>query len=338
MAATVTMKTLAAELGLSLSTISKALNDYPDVGRETRSMVLKAARQMGYMPNQMARNLAKRTNNTVGVIIPDIATSIYGEIFRSIGEAARNNGVNLFLCDTQRSEELERSYVRNLLETQVMGIIIAPNSDRISHISELTRGRVPVVYVGGKVEDPREHFVSSGNLEGGKMAVDYLCSLGHQNIVMLSDNSVSPANRKRMAGYARQMRSHGLKPRIVVNRKPGRDILASGYQMMKQLIRDGLPTAVFAVKDMLAVGMLQALSEAGLHVPEDLSIVGYDDSFVSALPMINLTTLAQPKRGMGEMAMEILLELSRGRAAEKFHRYLQPALVKRGSCSRVGKG
>lgn len=333
---TVTIKTVSQQLGLSVSTVSKALNGYSDISPDTRQRIIEAAQKLGYMPNQVARNLVKKTTNTVGVIIPDIATSIYGEIFRSLGEAARASGVNLFLCDTNRNKELEKVYVRNILETQAMGMIVAPISSDITHINELVQNRIPVVYIGGKVETDNENFVSSNNIVGANMAMDYLFSLGHSDIAALSDNDESVSCQSRVRGYSEAMKRRGMLPRILIERNRKLSAQESGYALARHLLtQPKLPTAVFAIKDMVAVGVIQAFNEAGLSVPDDISVIGYDDILVSSIPMLSLTTVAQPKREMGEVALEILLDrVKNNRDGKRCHHYAQPMLIERKSCAR----
>lgn len=331
---TTTIKTISHEMGLSVSTISKALNGYADISENTRKHVLEVAAQMGYIPNMMARNLVKQVSNVVGLIIPDIETSIYGELFKSIQIASRLNGINLFLCDSNRDRSLEIEYVRTIIESQAMGLIIAPQSDHIEHIKDMVADRIPVVYVGGKVESKQENFVSSDNWSGTLIAMKYLFDLGHRDIVVLSDNKNSASCRQRIQGYERFMREQNLTVRTIIEQKPSRYGKESGYVQTLELIRNKkLPTAIFAVKDLVAVGVIQALAENGITVPHDISVMGYDDISLAALPMLNLTTIAQPKQEMGEHAMRILLErIGDYNVSDKSHYFAHPKLVERTSC------
>ena len=157
---TVTMAMLAKELGLSESAVSKALNDYPDIGSETKKLVREKAEEIGYTPNILARNLAKKTSNFVGVVIRDLA-SIYGEMFKSLSAAAAQYGLNLILYDTGNDRTTERECIRNLINTMAMGIVVVPVSEDIERIRRMTRGRVPVVYLGSKVRDDSVNYVSA---------------------------------------------------------------------------------------------------------------------------------------------------------------------------------
>ncbi len=334
-----TIKTISHAMGISVSTVSKALNGYSDISEETRNRVVAVASEMGYIPNMMARNLVKQVSNVVGVIIPDIETSIYGEIFKSIQVASRANDINLFLCDCNRDLALEREYVRSILESQAKGLIIAPCTSKIGHIKDMVADRLPVVYVGGKVEDEQETFVSSDNASGARFAVEYLVDLGHTNIMMLNDTQTSVSCSKRVSGYEQTMREHGLQPHVLLSRNENLSAMECGYQLTKKILQDPhRPTALFAVKDTVAIGALQALNEAGVRVPQDMSVVGYDDIAMSSLPMINLTTIAQPKKEMGERSMQLLLNcVESGRPDIPEHFYAHPSLVVRASCGPVPK-
>lgn len=333
----VTIKMIAGEIGYSISTVSKALNDYPDIGEKTRRKIIEKATQMGYVPNLMARSLVKKSSHIISVIVPDIATSIYGEIFKSLQYSCRDREINLFLCDCDRNLELEIEYVKAALENQVMGIIIAPLSSDISHIRTIVSDRIPVVYVGGKVCDVRENFVSSDNTRGAEYGMEYLFSLGHRDIVAITDDGSSISCMKRIQAYENKMISMHLKPRVLISGKREADVQKTGYLLAKELIASKhFPTAIFAVKDLLAVGVIHALQENGIRVPEDVSILGYDDISIAALPMLELTTVAQPKKEMSEHALRILLEQVEGlNAIPKSNYYSHPQLVVRKSCRKL---
>lgn len=333
----VTIKMISQHMGYSVSTISKALNGYPDIGESTRKHIIETATQMGYVPNLMARSLVKKTSHIISVIMPDIATSIYSEIYKSIQHSCRVNNLNVFLCDCDRNLELEIEYVKVALENQVMGILIAPLSDDISHIRSLVSDRIPVVYLGGKVNDARENFVSSNNTYGAELGMDYLFSLGHRRITAITDDGSSLSCLRRIEAYAGKMDAHHLEKHILISESREDNVQKTGYLLTKKLIAShSIPTAIFAVKDLLAVGVMQALNESGIRVPEDVSILGYDDISLAALPMLELTTIAQPKKEMGDNALRILLEqVEKQGMIPKSNYYAHPQLVVRKSCRRV---
>ena len=302
----VTMRTLAKELGLSLSAVSKALNDYPDIGPETKALVLRKAAELGYTPNILARSLARKTSDFVGVVIRDVS-SIYGEMFKSMSAAARRSGLHLILYDTNNDPEIEGQCIRNLVDSMAMGIVVVPVGEDVRAVTDITRGRTPVVFLGGKVTDDSVNYVCSDSAAGTEMALAHLIGLGHERIAMICDHKQSSSRSTKLGVYRRMMEASGRSPRIYTASPRDGGLLASGHEQARRLLagRDGI-TAVFTVKDMMAVGAIQAFQEAGVSVPGQLSVVGYDGIDAADLPMVGLTTVAQPRLAMAEAVIDIL--------------------------------
>ena len=327
----VTMQTLADELGLSLSAVSKALNDYPDIGAETKALVLSKAAELGYSPNILARNLAKKTSNFVGVVIRDV-NSIYGEMFKSLNEVARRYDLHLILYDTDNDPAVEKCCVQNLIDSMAMGIVVAPASEDVSEILEMTRGRVPVVFLGGRVTDPAFNYVCSDSGAGTEKALRYLIGLGHRRIALICDHKQSSSRNSKLAVYRRVMEEIGEPERVFFSSDTDADIMYAGYCQGRRMVETEQEiTAVFVVKDVMALGVIQSLTEAGIRVPEQISVVGYDGINEAGLPMVGLTTVAQPRMEMAEQVIEILRSRAEdaGRAPE--HYLAMPELVIRGS-------
>lgn len=331
MGKTVTISALAKELGLSESAVSKALNDYPDISPDTKKLVRLKAEEMGYSPNLMARNLAKKTSNFVGVVIRD-ASSIYGEMFKSLSIVARRCGLNLILYDTNNDRAIERECVQNLIDTMAMGIVVVPVSEDVAPIRRMTRNRVPVVYLGGKVRSDSTNYVSSDSAAGAEIALRHLISLGHRKIVMLCDSKESNSRSRKKAVYQKIMRELGQEERILYSSEAESDMAAAGYALGKQLLAEGKAfTAFFAVKDLLAIGAVSALKEADVGVPQEVSAVGYDGLDASGLPLIHLTTVAQPRMEMAEKVIDILRRHAEDPTAPPEHWLAKPELMIRGS-------
>ena len=272
----VTMRMLAKELGLSLSAVSKALNDYPDIGTETKTLVLSKAAELGYSPNILARNLARKTSNFVGVVIRDVS-SIYGEMFKSLNEVARRCDLHLILYDTNNDTDVEKWCVQNLIDSMVMGLVVTPVSEDVSGIVEMARGRVPLVFLGGKVTDAAVNCVCSDSTAGTEMALRHLIAGGHRRIAMVCDHKKSSSRSSKLAVYRRLMGEIGEPERVFYSSEADGDIMQAGYCQGRRLLGSGEDiTAVFVVKDVMALGVIQALTEAGVKVPEQISVIGYD--------------------------------------------------------------
>ena len=332
---TMTMAALAKELGLSESAVSKALNDYPDISPETKKIVREKADELGYSPNILARNLAKKTSNFVGVVIRDVS-SIYGEMFKSLNAVARRYGLHLILYDTNNDRSIEKDCIQNLINTMALGIVVVPVSEDISKIRKMTRNRVPVVYLGGKVRTDDVNYVCSDSTVGTEMALRHLIELGHKKIVMLCDNKTSNSRSRRITVYQQMMQSIGEEERILYIDAGDSDLSQAGYRRTQRLLASGIEfTALFAGKDTLAIGAMGALAEAGISVPDQVSVIGYDGIDASALPMIQLTTVAQPRMEMAEAIIDILRRHAEDMSLPVEHYLAMPELILRNSTAAI---
>ncbi len=332
----VTMQTLAKELGLSLSAVSKALNDYPDIGTETKKLVLCKAAELGYTPNILARSLARKSSNAVGVVLRDVS-SVYGEMYKSLNEVARRYALHLILYDTNNDRAVEKWCIQNLIDSMAMGIVISPVSEDISEIREMTRGRVPVVFLGGKVTDASVNYVCSDSAAGTEAALGCLIEGGHRRIAMVCDSKKSGSRSSKVTVYRRMMSEIGEPAREFFTGGAEADPIRAGYLQGLRLLESGDDvTAVFAVKDMMALGVIQALTERGVQVPGHISVIGYDGINAAGLPMVSLTTVAQPRMEMAEKVIDILRRHADDADAPPEHYLALPELVIRSSSAPTG--
>lgn len=329
-----TIKTIAKAAGVSPAAVSKALNGYPDIGEETRERILRISAELGYTPNAIARSLVKKTSNIVGLLIPDISTPIYAEIFKGLDAEAKRRGFNVFLCDTNRRKEFEISNVKTLMENRARGIIVAPVDGEVDHILELTGKRIPLMFIGGKINNTMDNYVANDNRLGSILAVDYLADLGHRDVLMLCDNYRTKTKKDRVEGFQAQAGVRGLRPRVSIAAADAPEGMDYGYEAgLAALAGADRPSAIFASSDMVALGVMKAAASLGLSIPGDLSLVGYDDIQFASLPTVNLTTVAQPKFEIGVLAVELLCEaMKEGGMAVQHRRVVKPSLVVRSSC------
>ena len=334
----VTIRTLARELGLSVSAVSKALNDYPDIGTETKALVHAKAQELGYTPNVLARNLAKKTSSFVGIVLRD-SSSVYGECFKQLSEVAFRHDLNLILYDTSFSRTLERQCVKNLIDTMAMGVIVVPVSEDAAQIVKMTRDRLPVVFLGGRVRDNSCNYVCADSGRGAELALRHLIGLGHRRIALALDGKKSDSRSRKLDVYRRLMQELGEQPRVYYCGRKDTGLAEAGYQLGQRILAggDGV-TAIFAVKDQMAFGIIQAIRDAGLRVPEDISVVGYDGMNAAALPMIRLTTVACPRQPMSEMILRILLNHAENLQLPPEHEILEPELIVRGTTCEINRG
>ncbi len=328
-----TIKTIARELGLSLSAVSKALNNYPDISESTRQMVVKKAMEMGYSPNMIARNLVKSTSNAIGVVVRDTST-IYGEMLKPISQAALKNNLTIVMGDSNRSTVIEMRHVRAMIDSRVMGLIIAPVDNDVSNIELAVAGRFPVVYLGSHVSDNQKSFVTCDSEYGTKLAMDYLFGLGHREIAFVGDKSRRVATNIKLNVYRHEMNARNLNPAVFFDTEDEGGLTGAAYRQVERILEDRRKyTAIFVVKDMLAAFVMQALREKGVSVPEDISVIGYDGADISGYPMVNLTTIAQPKKEIAEKLVEMITRQKESSVKpQPEHYYAKPSLVVRKSC------
>jgi LacI family transcriptional regulator len=338
----VTIKTIAQLAGVSPSAVSRALNGYPDIGEATRTRIVEICDRLGYTRNQAARNLVTKASSMLGLLIPDISTPIYPEIFKGLDAEAKRRGFNLFLCDTNRSKDFEREYLQILLENRACGIIVAPVANEVDHILDLIRGRIPTVFIGGKVNDSMDNYVATDNRLGSCLAIGHLGALGHRRIAMLCDNYGTKTKQDRIAGYVAATEDLGQEPRLVVagadTGAEHREGIDFGREAGGTLLDSPEPpTAIYTSSDMVALGVLDAAARRGIRIPADLSLVGYDDTFFASLPTIMLTTIAQPRFEMGVLAVELLCQAIGDADTTKQHRAtVSPSLVIRNTTAAPG--
>ena len=328
-----TMKRIAKDLGVSITTVSKALNNHDDIGHATRTRVLAKVAELGYQPNAVARSLTTRRTHTLGIVIPDLMHSFFVEIVAGIEKTASARGYGLLLCSSNEDAHKERAELEMLRQRQVDGVVLA--SANASGNTDVLR-RLTGVGVGLVMIDRDDHpevecdRVVTDDEQVGWLATEHLIAQGRRGIAHISGPSVVHAKR-RAEGYRGSLRAHGLRSRREWLVHGGfKD--ADGYRAMKRLL-EAAPKidAVFATNDPAAIGAMKAIWEAGLRVPDDLAVVGVGDIALSDLLRVPLTTVGWSRRDQGRHAAELLLKTLEGGGDRPERVIITPRLIVRES-------
>jgi DNA-binding LacI/PurR family transcriptional regulator len=320
-----TIHDVASRAGVSKSLVSLAMRGSPKVSDASREAILAAAAELGYRPNAAARSLADRRSRTVGVLILDLHNPVFAEILDGAQEEIRRQGYSTMLVSGGADPVRELADIEKLLEFQVEGLILVSHRLPAAALKEIAAEVPTVVVTRRDIVGPRIDTVSNDDLAGAGMAVDHLVALGHTRIACLTGGD-NPVSNDRERGYREAMARHGLAGRVHVVAGGLTD--ADGYAAAERAMA-ATPTALFAVNDLAAVGAVAALQDAGLRVPEDVSVVGYDGIAVGALRSVGLNSVAQPLAEMGELAARRLFErIARPRTRAQ-HLSVDAALVVR---------
>ncbi|MFD0680227.1 MULTISPECIES: LacI family DNA-binding transcriptional regulator [unclassified Paenibacillus] len=331
-----TIKDLAKELGVSVSTVSRALNNHPDIRQETKREVLEAMKRINYTPNALARSLIQRKSNTIGLMIPDITDPFFSAMAHDVEEVLSDNGYLVIYVNTSRRPDKEKRFLTSVLERKMDGIIVTPDFLDEDGIELLQRLKIPVVFLRRRPPQQLEMpFVDVDHYEGTCNAMDYLFSLGHKEIGFIGMPPYSFTGKERYRGYIDSLKKQGIEPAEKGIIWDGRTMQCGSRSMGKLMEDYPAMTAVFAANDLLAIGALEWLAEHKISVPGQMSVLGFDNLEVSNLHWIKLTTVAQPRQEMGRKAAELLMQMLLENRLTADSILLNTQLIVRQTCSEA---
>jgi LacI family transcriptional regulator len=330
-----TIREVAEQARVSVATVSHVINRTRFVDPETQERVHQAIKTLGYRPNLLARSLRRRETRTIGLLVPDNANPFFAEFARVIEDAGFAEGYSVILCNSDRSETKEETYIDVLLAKQVDGLIVISATDRTDLLQRVLDVGVPLVVVDRNLTGLSVSQVLVANEQGGQLAGQYLVGLGHQRVGCIGGPSDSNPSWGRVVGLTRALREAGiiLPPEAIV---PGDFRYTGGEAGMRALLeRDLGLTAIFATNDLMAIGALVTLQRAGLKVPGDVSVIGFDNILQASTMIPALTTIEQPVNDLGQATVRLLFDQIMKRAIGPTSLTIPTRLVERESCRAV---
>lgn len=313
--------TIAEHAGVSKSTVSRVLNNKEDVSETTREKVIEVIKDLNYKPNSSAKGLASQKTKTVGLVVSEITSSFFSMFVKGAEDKAIEENYNIMLANSNWVVEEELKCIRMFEEGRVDGILmISGGGDDLlnEHLQDLADNDTPLIVVDRKIENDLIPKINVDNIKAAYKGTNYLIELGHKNIAFVKgdDIAASDASLDRVEGYRKALREHGIQNEVI---EPGFFNREDAHKATNKIINDHPEiTAIFYASDMMAVGGLKALKKAELKVPEDISVLGFDDIELASIIDPALSTLRQPRYQMGYLGMEKLIDQLEGRPKEVY--------------------
>jgi LacI family transcriptional regulator len=300
-----------------MATVSRVVNNNPNVKPQTRKKVFEAIERLGYRPNAVARGLASKKTTTVGVVIPDISNPIFSEVARGIEDIANMYHYNIILCNADKRKEKEIRVINTLLEKQVDGLLFMGGAVTEDHMQAFQTSSVPIVLCATSDESNQYPSVDIDHETAAYDAVMELLKRGHRKIAMISGPFQDPSSGfARYQGYKRALEEYGL-PIVEDWVRIGNYRYESGLETMNHFLQlQDRPTAVFAANDEMAIGAIHRIQDFGLRVPEDISVISVDNTRIAGMVRPQLSSVAQPMYDIGAVAMRLLTKLMKNEAVD----------------------
>ncbi len=326
-----TIRDVAQAANVSTNTVSRALNNKPDVSPETRRRVLAAAKELNYSPNNLARSLISKKTGTLGVVVTDNANPFYARIIKGIEDVGRRHGYSIILCNTDEDSEREEEAIRLLQQKRVDGILITPVQKDFRYLEVLRNYQSPFVLLNRHPKNEMVDYVINDNAYGARLAIGRLISVGRRKIAYICGPSTISSVQERLEGCFAAMEAGGLSPKSLHVERTNLK-MEDGFEAMQKLLENDRPDGVFAYSDILAIGAMKSILEANLRIPEDIALIGYDDIEFASMLEVPLTTVRQPRYRIGEKAANMLInKLNNKNGTEVESVVLRPELILRKS-------
>jgi len=324
------MKDIASEANISVVTVSRALNNKPDISKKTKEDVLRIARNLDYTPNVLAQSLVTKDTKTVGIIIPNARDPFYASVIDGISNETRNRGYGIFLCNSHEDPDEELELIKLLRSKWVNGMLIYPLQEDSRYINELQNNQTPFVFLNRHSEKIKSDYVINDNYQGSFLVIDHLIKKGYKNIVYVCAKPTASSGQERIEGCKGALRKHGFEESAMKVLTCDESIECC-YNLVLNLLSDNVDIdAMYIWDDRLAIGASRALFESNIKIPEDIALVGYDDIEVAEFLYPPLTTVRQPTFQIGQLAARILIDKFESGNDDKLQQIvLKPELIVR---------
>jgi len=332
------MKDIARELGVSVVTVSKVIRNHADIGEETRQRVLKRVRELNYQPNPAARALVTGKTYTAGLIVPDLVHPFFAEVATGLSNALRRKSYSLLISSSQGDPELERQEIKRLLSRRLDALVIASTQWTVESFRRIEEQRVPYILIDRAFLGMPANFVGVDDVKVGRVATEHLIAVGCQRIAHIRGAAVSTAIG-RLEGYNQALSKYSMTPSqgyVLTGRSADADSWGSGHEAMKKLLAmSPVPDGVFCYNDPIAIGVIDAIIEAGLRVPQDIAVIGCGNLHFDKSLRVPLSSIDQQSVAIGERAGKLVLSVIEAKSPPQPKSIiLEPSLVERQSTHR----
>lgn len=328
-----TIKELARKLNLSITTVSRVLNGQSKkyrISKKTEQLVKAFAKEHGYSPNTIARNLRMQKTDTIGLVIPDISNPFFANLAKTLELELRKNNKLILLCDTHEDSDIEKESLKLLMDRKVDGLLIAPVGLQSKFLDKIN---IPTILIDRYFDDLKLPYVSTNNFEGAYMATNYLIERGHKKIACIQGLKNTISNQERVRGFQQAM----LDAQLLEDTFPilGENFnRSSGFNACKKLLNNGAkPSAIFTLGNQIALGAIQALKEMKLQIPTDVSLISFDEHIYFHLTQPPITTICQPVEQIAQEAVLMLLKIMEGKEVNS--QLIHSEMIERESVSFV---
>ncbi|MEY4658015.1 MAG: hypothetical protein RL466_828 [Actinomycetota bacterium] len=330
----ISLRDIAKKAGVSVGTASNVLNRPGIVAPETAKRVLQVIEEMGYNPNGYVKQMSAGHSRTLGLVVPNVSNPFFAEVARGVEDVAAKKNYAVFICNTNESNQREERFMSVLIEQMVKGVLITPTSLKPGHIKMLKERGISVTLIDAAGKTSNECSVSVNDVRGGEIAIEHLAELHHTNIAWVCGPETIPQAADRSKGVAAAAKSHKLQIQTI---RAASMTFAAGEEVVADyLALADRPTAIFCANDLLALGMMRGLMARGIRIPDDVSLIGYDDIEFAPSAAVPLTSIAQPAYQLGTVATQLLLSECEGIEAHAHQEVnFQPELVIRNTTRDV---